>query len=213
MKATFLTATAAMLMGASSASAALVSFATPINVPNNFDGVYVNLLTGATGTSGGAVAGWDFNPYNSGTSLSFFWSGTPAASSGGVAATATGPYLDLAPGTVVSGASTFATVTATANTAAFQIPGTHTLGFRFFNEATAAVNYGYMTLSSGGPTGFPLTIQGWTFENSGGAITVPTVNGAIPEPTTWAMLILGFGVVGSAMRRRRSTTLQVRYAV
>lgn len=28
--------------------------------------------------------------------------------------------------------------------------------------------------------------------------------GAIPEPTTWAMLIMGFGLVGSAARRRRA---------
>lgn len=27
--------------------------------------------------------------------------------------------------------------------------------------------------------------------------------GAVPEPTTWAMMILGFGVIGGAMRRRR----------
>lgn len=29
-------------------------------------------------------------------------------------------------------------------------------------------------------------------------------NAAVPEPATWAMLILGFGVVGGSMRRRRS---------
>ncbi|WP_341209852.1 DUF1194 domain-containing protein [uncultured Sphingomonas sp.] len=29
------------------------------------------------------------------------------------------------------------------------------------------------------------------------------VNGAVPEPATWAMMILGFGVVGAALRRRR----------
>jgi hypothetical protein len=29
------------------------------------------------------------------------------------------------------------------------------------------------------------------------------VSGAVPEPATWAMMILGFGVVGMAMRRRR----------
>lgn len=28
--------------------------------------------------------------------------------------------------------------------------------------------------------------------------------GAVPEPSTWAMLILGFGAVGAAMRRRQS---------
>jgi PEP-CTERM motif len=28
-------------------------------------------------------------------------------------------------------------------------------------------------------------------------------NGAVPEPATWAMMIAGFGVIGTAMRRRR----------
>lgn len=35
--------------------------------------------------------------------------------------------------------------------------------------------------------------------------------GAIPEPTTWAMLIMGFGLVGSAARRRR-TRVNVSFA-
>lgn len=35
--------------------------------------------------------------------------------------------------------------------------------------------------------------------------------GVVPEPTTWLLLILGFGVVGSALRRARS--VRVSYAV
>lgn len=36
---------------------------------------------------------------------------------------------------------------------------------------------------------------------------------AVPEPATWAMMILGFGVVGGAMRRRKAATmLRVAYA-
>lgn len=31
----------------------------------------------------------------------------------------------------------------------------------------------------------------------------PDPNGAIPEPATWAMLIVGFGMVGASMRHRR----------
>ena len=31
--------------------------------------------------------------------------------------------------------------------------------------------------------------------------------GAVPEPTTWALLILGFGVIGGAMRRRARTNV------
>jgi hypothetical protein len=32
---------------------------------------------------------------------------------------------------------------------------------------------------------------------------------AVPEPATWAMMIMGFGLVGAAMRRRTAT---VRFA-
>ncbi len=34
--------------------------------------------------------------------------------------------------------------------------------------------------------------------------------GAVPEPATWAMFILGFGVIGAAIRRRSSTRMRVR---
>lgn len=186
----------------SDASAAVVSFSTPINVPNSFDGIYVNLLTGGSAGLGSGIAGWDFNPYNSGTSLSFFWSATPGQSSG-VAGTATGPYLDLAAGTTVSSASTFAQVTATTQTLAFQAVGTHNLGFRFYNESTAAINYGFMSLTSGGATGFPLTINGWSFENTGAAITVS----AVPEASTTAMFAMGALALGALnlrnLRRQR----------
>jgi len=38
-------------------------------------------------------------------------------------------------------------------------------------------------------------------------IAAPNAGGAVPEPATWAMLLLGFGGLGAALRRRR-----VRYA-
>lgn len=34
----------------------------------------------------------------------------------------------------------------------------------------------------------------------------PTVAGAVPEPATWGMMILGFGLAGAALRRRRIAT-------
>lgn len=213
MKATFLTAvTAALLVSASSATATVVVFSTPINVPNTFAGVYVNLLTGASSITPLAVPGWDIDLWGSSNTLAFFWPATPASTSGGVAGLTTGPYLDLAPGAVVSASSTFANTTSNTQTAAFQVPGSHILGFRFFNESTNAVNYGYMTTISEGATGFPHTITGWAFEDSGGAITIPSVSGAVPEPATWAMMLMGFGAIGAAMRRRRATTLRVSYS-
>lgn len=171
-------AAAATLGMLSPAQAAIITVSTPISVPSTFDGIYINLLTGATGSTGAATAGWDFNPYNSGTTLSFFWSATPSQASG-VASTTTGPYLDLPPGSTIGPSSTFAQVTAGTATAAFQSVGTHTLGFRFYNEATASVNYGYATLDVGGTSGFPLTITRWSYENTGAPITIgdPFENG------------------------------------
>ncbi len=40
---------------------------------------------------------------------------------------------------------------------------------------------------------------GWAIDISGAA-----VSGAVPEPSSWAMLVVGFGLVGAAARRRSS---------
>ena len=50
----------------------------------------------------------------------------------------------------------------------------------------------------------------FTAGSDGFSISTSGLAGGVPEPATWAMLILGFGVVGGAMRRRHS--VNVRYA-
>lgn len=47
---------------------------------------------------------------------------------------------------------------------------------------------------------------------TGPVVTTPPVAGAAPEPATWGMMILGFGVVGFAMRRRQKVATRVSYA-
>jgi hypothetical protein len=45
------------------------------------------------------------------------------------------------------------------------------------------------------------------------SLNLSTANGAVPEPSTWAMLLLGFGVVGGAMRSaKRRQRVSVAYA-
>jgi hypothetical protein len=60
---------------------------------------------------------------------------------------------------------------------------------------------------------YTLTING---ENRGnGALEGSiTIEQAVPEPATWAMMLFGFGAVGFAMRRRKQqkTTQRVRFA-
>ena len=47
---------------------------------------------------------------------------------------------------------------------------------------------------------------------SGITVAGKPVEGAIPEPGTWAMMLLGFGAIGFAMRRRRGAAPQLRAA-
>lgn len=46
-----------------------------------------------------------------------------------------------------------------------------------------------------------------------GGLTATPPPGAVPEPATWAMMLLGFGAIGFAMRRRRKEQLNVRFAM
>ena len=59
------------------------------------------------------------------------------------------------------------------------------LAFRF--TPTAGQNFGSLA-------GIGLTVN-----------FTPRITGAVPEPASWAMMLLGFGLVGSTMRRRGAT--------
>ena len=84
------------------------------------------------------------------------------------------------------------------------------------------LNGGYSTLTGGGSANTRLLnpaanvgniwLVGAAFNNSDGRIDgfkfkdLTVSSSAVPEPATWAMMILGFGMVGSAMRRRNVKT-------
>ena len=46
---------------------------------------------------------------------------------------------------------------------------------------------------------------GGTFSGTGGLVTEFNTSPAVPEPASWALMIAGFGMLGTAMRRRRTT--------
>lgn len=75
------------------------------------------------------------------------------------------------------------------------------------NQVIGATN-GFVTFRSDGAkivsADFTSTSNSFEFDN--------LASGAVPEPATWAMMILGFGVIGSAVRRRRSVTARLRLA-
>ena len=62
----------------------------------------------------------------------------------------------------------------------------------------------------GGPNNTQLGSQAFSIAVSP-AVPLPT--SSVPEPAAWGMMVLGMGAVGFAMRRRRTGTTRVSYAV
>lgn len=51
-----------------------------------------------------------------------------------------------------------------------------------------------------------------TFASTQRAFEIDSLASAAPEPAAWALMILGFGIVGSALRRRRRTQVRFNFA-
>lgn len=118
-------------------------------VPANIDGLYVNVETGGTGSTGSTTPGWDINPY-SGTAMQFF-----SSASGGYMrfpGVTTGPGGNLAIGNVVDAAGSWNTaVTAVvfgANAGEWQLNADNYFGFRFI-AADAQLHYGWGRMTMG----------------------------------------------------------------
>lgn len=76
----------------------------------------------------------------------------------------------------------------------FELPGSRTPG-SFLDGAA-------LSLVANSNVGVPGRL---VFNVRGGVVSVPD---AIPEPTSWALMIGGFGLVGGALRRRVRTTVR-----
>jgi MYXO-CTERM domain-containing protein len=192
-----------------------------IAVPNTFDGLFLNVVTGSNFAGpgfpalGGAGSNYDINLFGA-TTWSLFSPGSsgqstptpvPTTSKGYVAGSATGDVLNLATGTLIGGASIFNTGSPGATALA---TGTATLlGFRFRNEGPDltvstddTVHYGWarFRLSSGSPG----TLIDYAFESTPLTAIAAGVTAPIPEPASVAMWGAGLlGLVTLAQRRRR----------
>ena len=70
-------------------------------------------------------------------------------------------------------------------------------------DQTAARTNGRLTFSALGGNN---NITGLSLTSSGNSLEVDNlgVRGAVPEPATWAMMLIGFGAAGVSLRRRRT---------
>ena len=70
-----------------------------------------------------------------------------------------------------------------------------------FDALNSQITLGGLTVRYQGIDSAALGIRG------GSAIGTPTNPPVVPEPATWAMMLLGFGAVGFTIRRRRRTSI------
>jgi len=184
------------LLAAPAAQAVVVtSPAANVPVPVTTSGIYINVLTGAAGTAAG-TAGWDVNPW--GSSSFQIWGNT----GGGIATNGTA-IAALAAGTVVGPALTFTSSGSGASAAnGWVLNSANYFGFSFINEASGGLHYGYGIVQLGGTFTDPARSVVSLFYES--VANTPITIAAVPEASTWAMMLSGLAVAGAIARRRRA---------
>lgn len=153
-----------------------------LDVPANSEGLYLNLITGVSGVRESDVPGFDINIYaavstDPGNQLRFYWG---SSSNGGAGVVSSGDsYAVLGADTVIGPDSTFTRAGFTGDTRAWMVGASGYLGMRFRDEMPATIVYGWLALTTTAPLGFPATIEGWCYEDSGAPIVTPD-----PRPDT-----------------------------
>lgn len=146
-----------------------------------------NLITGATGSATTAAEQAIINQLLSG----------PATDS----TSGYSPPYSLSTGTVL-GALIDLNGTATLNFGSLSLSGLTVLGAHFGNNIDSDVNNvtAFWLFNFTTPTNTITLANG---AGSSNAQIFATGPGAVPEPASWALMLLGFGVIGTAMRRSR----------
>jgi hypothetical protein len=204
---------AGIILGSTAAAKATIVYSGPINIniPSTADGIYINLVTGLTGTSAASVPGWDISPW--GTTTFNVWANNPASPNsgiitnwpGGTSSTLTdniGPVSLEGAQFPIDSSWNFgrtSSIETTGSTTFLLNSNQNWIGYRFLNEQTGMYNYGWARFSLASSFGGqPRTLVEYAFENNGGPI--------LPEPSTNALLTLfaagAFGI--RAWRRKRT---------
>lgn len=196
-----LAATALAAVMAAPAQAAIV-YSGPVNIaiPDNIDGVYMNLVTGAIGSAGAAVAGWDINPYSAIPGNFNLWGATTTTwlNTAGVIGDTSG-YV-LAPNTPIGPGTNFFRPGGNINVGdSVTLSGANLFGVQFSEGGNT--HYAWVEITFGADAG-SRAITAWAFESTP---STAILAGVVPEPGTYALMLAGLaGIAGFAARRRKA---------
>ncbi len=155
-----------------------------IPIPPNLDGVYLNVVTGQTGSSSASVAGWDINPYSAtGTATHFNLWGALAETWLSTTANIAGPFV-LSPGTAIGPGGVFVRPGGSINVGLeVSLNSDQNLfGFRFLNEANGnAIHYGWVRVSFGANLGQRSIVE-YAYEDQAGQAIAAGAIGTAPDP-------------------------------
>ena len=85
--------------------------------------------------------------------------------------------------------------------------------FQILGTTSGFAQFGGQNVFTGPVTNPVFNVGTYTFTGfSRGTLTISAVTAAVPEPATWAMMLIGFGGIGFAMRRRSKVRTTVSYA-
>ena len=142
-----------------------------LEIPTTFDGIYLDIDTGITGTS--EAAGWDINPFFGGSGVA----NSPAFQPDRTGTGNSDPIFRITVGATVNDARLFSTNYGGSQThlgPQFTDGMEGYLGFRFETNANAGPYYGWMRVTFTGNTAGAV-IKDWAYEDSGGAIVTGRV--------------------------------------
>ncbi len=168
-----------------------------IAIPTDFDGVYLDIDTGAFSTS--TITGWDINPFFGGSAIGNSADFQPAR----LGTNNDDPILRLHYGDIVGGSLFYSTGEGGSGDPVSHLgsaynqfdPGTEGyLGFKFTTNAAAGPYYGWMRVVLTNDTAGGL-IKDWAWDDTGAPIHTP-------EPGRACLLLLGaFGLLSRWHRK------------
>ena len=141
-------ATAAVV---TTSNAAVVTWDINQVVPNNIDGLYINVEAQTFGSAASVVAGWDINPYGtSTTAMSWFGAAAPSGCVTGLGQGGTTVAVaSLTDGTVVTSTSVYGNTASTVTAGGWKLNQANYFGFRFLaGDGTTHYGFGVMTIGA-----------------------------------------------------------------